>query len=71
MKPLTRDYRRADGSVLPGWAPERVQVSVACETPSCRAYGLPRVIATNTNADGILRVICGDCGEWFSKPKIV
>ena len=60
----TPDYRRPDGTVDPAWKAVPLRVRVACATAGCPLEGRASVVAAWSNADGIVRVQCGGCGEW-------
>lgn len=50
----------------PGWKPTVADFQVACTTPTCPRYQVVGVIAgVWVNADGIVRMMCGFCGEWY------
>jgi hypothetical protein len=48
----------------PGWTPVAVDYVATCRTRGCRVEGIAFRLTAQTNADGIIRILCGLCQEW-------
>jgi hypothetical protein len=61
---LAESEKPRDEQVWPNHTDEWLSVggTATCDTPNCANYGVGFPVLLHENADGIYRVVCGECG---------